>query len=72
MGTGVATARIESGQLIRVDGDSGTVTLLDEVEALEDTQSAVGSKSSSNARKKALFALVVGLVLGFVWWRKRR
>ncbi len=72
MGTGVATARIESGQLIRVDGDSGTVTLLDELEASEDAQSAVGSKTGSNVRKKALVALVVGLVVGFVWWRRRR
>ena len=27
--TGVATKRITSGQMIRVDGDAGTVTLLD-------------------------------------------
>jgi pyruvate,water dikinase len=29
MGTGVATQRIKNGQLIRVDGDRGTVTLID-------------------------------------------
>jgi pyruvate,water dikinase len=32
MGTGVATQRIENGDLIRVDGDRGTVTLVDEVD----------------------------------------
>jgi len=31
LGTGVATKLIQSGQLITVDGDAGTVTLLDEV-----------------------------------------
>ena len=30
LGTGVATKRIHNGQLITVDGDAGTVTLLDE------------------------------------------
>jgi pyruvate,water dikinase len=29
LGTGVATNRIQSGQIITVDGDAGTVTLLD-------------------------------------------
>ena len=33
LGTGVATKRIRSGQTIRVDGDAGTVTLLDEAGA---------------------------------------
>jgi pyruvate,water dikinase len=32
LGTGVATKRIISGQIITVDGDAGTVTLLDEAE----------------------------------------
>ena len=32
LGTGVATKRIQSGQMITVDGDAGTVTLLDEIE----------------------------------------
>jgi len=35
MGTGAATQRIENGQLIRVDGDRGTVTLLDKVDMQE-------------------------------------
>ena len=72
MGTGAATQRIKSGQLIRVDGDSGTVTLVDEVGESEDEQSPVRSKTGSNVRKKALVALVVGLIAGFVWWKRRR
>jgi pyruvate,water dikinase len=38
MGTGVATERIQSGMMLAVDGDAGTVTLLDEVD-----ESAVSS-----------------------------
>ena len=34
MGTGVATERIQSGMILVVDGDAGTVTLVDEVESL--------------------------------------
>jgi len=30
LGTGNATKRIRTGQRIRVDGDSGTVTILDD------------------------------------------
>ena len=33
LGTGVATRRIPDGARVRVDGDAGTVTLLDEVDA---------------------------------------
>jgi rifampicin phosphotransferase len=32
LGTGIATTRIRSGQIIRVDGDAGTVTLVDETD----------------------------------------
>ena len=32
MGTGVATERIQSGMMLAVDGDAGTVTLLDEAD----------------------------------------
>jgi pyruvate,water dikinase len=34
MGTGAATQRIKSGQLIQVDGDKGTVTLVDEADEM--------------------------------------
>ena len=62
MGTGVATQRIESGQLIRVDGDRGTVTLVDEVDASTEMQLSTQSQTTSRMRKKALLALVVGVV----------
>ena len=33
VGTGRATSRIRTGQMIRVDGAKGTVTVLDEADA---------------------------------------
>ena len=38
MGTGVATERIHSGMMLEIDGDAGTVTLLDDAD-----ESAVSS-----------------------------
>jgi pyruvate,water dikinase len=72
MGTGVATRRIESGQRIRVDGDSGTVTLVDEVDASTEMQLSTQSQTTSHMRKMALLALVVGVVVGFIWWKRRK
>src|SRR5215217_4471518 len=39
LGTGVATRRIQSGQTVQVDGDAGTVTLLDGPSAADAEQS---------------------------------
>lgn len=70
MGTGNATARIQSGQRIQIDGDSGTVTLLDEVQA---EAAPAWTKPESLGPNKALVALVVGAIVGLlVWWRKRK
>ncbi len=75
MGTGEATQRIENGQLIRVDGDSGTVTLVDQVDVV-DTVSAADTaatqpQATSTMRKKAILALVVGMVVGIILWKRR-
>ncbi len=68
MGTGNATARIKSGQRIQIDGDSGTVTLVDEVQAEAPPGSA---EAEGRGPSKALVALVVGVVVGLVvWWRR--
>jgi len=72
MGTGEATQRIENGQLINIDGDSGTVTLVDEVEEAVDTQPTSQPQPTSHVRKKALLVLVIGAVVGFILWKKRR
>jgi pyruvate,water dikinase len=64
LGTGVATRRITDGALVRVDGDAGTVTLLDEV---DDAPAAVGP-----ARRRWRGALVAGgIAAGWVLWRRR-
>jgi pyruvate,water dikinase len=77
MGTGVATQRIKNGQLIRVDGSEGTVTLVDEVEAMEaggmPAHSPMAAQNSATRRRKRVLALAAGLVILLaVWWRKRR
>jgi len=78
MGTGVATRRIRSGQTIRVDGDAGTVTLLDgmhDADAEQPLPEPVSRMHSLevSARTVALFALATGAVVAAaVWWRKRR
>jgi pyruvate,water dikinase len=72
MGTGVATQRIESGQRILVDGDTGTVTLVDEIET-DGIDRAQVEEPSTLARRIALATLTVGLAIGLlVWWKKRR
>src|SRR3712207_6978314 len=45
MGTGVATRRIRSGQRVRVNGDAGTVTLLDGVAGAEQPVREIGRAS---------------------------
>ena len=76
MGTGAATQRITSGELIRVDGDRGTVTLVDQVDAeqverLEKRK--VAEKRFVARKRKAALALAAGaMVTLVVWWKKRR
>ena len=76
LGTAVATKRIRSGQRIRVDGDAGTVTLLDGVDGA-GSERPVGVASeptaTSKAGKIALAALVgVALIAAFARWRRRK
>jgi rifampicin phosphotransferase len=70
MGTGNATHRIEGGQSIQVDGDAGTVTLVDVVGTGAPVE-AVTKKSGISVRKVGLAALAAGVV-GLIFWRKRR
>ena len=55
MGTGTATQRIEQGQRILVDGDAGTVTLVDEVGATTDTQPAAQTEITSGVGKRRVW-----------------
>ena len=71
MGTGIATERIQSGMMLAIDGDKGTVTLLDEVDETAVPDEATLTKSP--ARKMALAALAAGAIIGLIaWWRKRK
>jgi phosphohistidine swiveling domain-containing protein len=76
LGTGVATRRIRSGQRININGDAGTVTLLNGTEATPEQPSpepvcVLGA--SSKARTALLLAVVCGAVIGAVArWERRR
>ncbi len=75
LGTGIATTRIRSGQTIRVDGDAGKVTLVDETGETDAEQPPPGSRGHSlpNTKTVALFALAAGaVVVVAAWWRNRR
>jgi rifampicin phosphotransferase len=74
LGTGIATTRIGSGQTIWVDGDAGTVTLLDEADAAQPSpETRSDARSPLNARTVALFALAAGAaVAAAAWLRNRR
>src|SRR5215211_6125723 len=78
LGTGVATRRIRPGQRIQVDGDAGTVTLLD-VPGTTDTEQSLPEPAfrthgqAVGTRTVALVALATGAVLAAaIWWRQRR
>jgi phosphohistidine swiveling domain-containing protein len=66
LGTGVATRRIPDGARVRVDGDAGTVTLLDEVDANAPEIAPVARRPWRVAAVGAAGALAVG-----IWLRRR-
>jgi rifampicin phosphotransferase len=68
LGTAVATRRIRSGQLIKVDGDAGTVRLLDgqEIEEIE-------SPTKSSPRRKIIAGTAgAAAAAGLTAWLVRR
>jgi rifampicin phosphotransferase len=68
LGTAVATRRIRSGQLIRVDGDAGTVSLLDGIE-----QSQIEPAVHSSPRRKIIAAAAgAAAAVGLTAWLVRR
>jgi phosphohistidine swiveling domain-containing protein len=68
LGTAVATRRIRSGQMIKVDGDAGTVRLLDGQEA-EETESEI---RSSPRRKIIAGTAGAAAAVGLTAWVVRR
>ncbi len=71
MGTGVATERIRSGMRLALDGEAGTVTLLDEARA-ETAVLAEEPPTASRKRKIALSAVAAGAVAALLLRRKKR
>jgi phosphoenolpyruvate synthase/pyruvate phosphate dikinase len=74
MGTGVATECIKSGMMLAVNGDAGTVTLVDEVDQHQATLMQAEQAAKGNATKKriAAGAVAVGAVVVLMfWWKKR-
>ena len=68
LGTAVATRRISSGQLIRVDGDAGTVSLLQGTE-----QSPIEPVITSSPRNKIIAATTgAAAAVGLAAWLVRR
>jgi rifampicin phosphotransferase len=71
LGTAVATRRIRSGQLIRVDGDEGTVKLLGGEEPQQIEPAAKSSSRSKIIGGAAGAAAAVGLTAWLVRRRRR-
>jgi pyruvate,water dikinase len=69
LGTNVATRRIPDGARVRVDGDAGTVTLLDEVDEHAEPDAAPAPR---RRRVGVVLAAAAALALGVAWWRRRR
>jgi pyruvate,water dikinase len=68
LGTAVATRRIRSGQLIRVDGDAGTVSLLDGTE-----ESQIEPAAQSSPRRRIIAATAgAAAAVGLTAWLVRR
>lgn len=71
LGTNVATRRIPDGARVRVDGEAGTVTLLDE----PGGDAAAGRRPAGRrpAGRCAAGALALaGALAGVAWWRRSR
>ena len=77
LGTNVATRRIPDGARVRVDGEAGTVTLLDEQgderhgHGRRDGGTAAPPAPSTGRRVAVALALAGGAVAGAGWWRHR-
>jgi pyruvate,water dikinase len=74
LGTNVATRRIPDGARVRVDGDAGTVTLLDEAGGTNgDADGRTAPALVHPARRRTAVGLaLVGGVAGVAWWSRRR
>ncbi|MEM7114547.1 MAG: PEP/pyruvate-binding domain-containing protein [Chloroflexota bacterium] len=71
MGTGIATERIQSGMMLAIDGDKGTVTLVDEVDETTVLPQAERQETAVS-HKTAILATIAALAAAFIWWKRRR
>ena len=74
LGTAVATRRIHSGERIRVDGDAGTVTLLEQLDGGEPAAAAERTEQGPGRRRMAA-VVAGGSAIGVTVWavaRRRR
>ncbi len=67
LGTNVATRRISDGQLVRVDGDAGTVTLL----PAEGAAAAVPERDRPSRAVGRRVAVAAGVAVAAAMWRRR-
>jgi pyruvate,water dikinase len=68
LGTAVATRRIADGSRIRVDGDAGTVTMLDIAPGVRPQ-----APEPPPRRRRTAIAVALGSgALAFGWWRRAR
>ncbi|MDN5770158.1 MAG: phosphoenolpyruvate synthase [Microlunatus sp.] len=73
MGTSQATRRIRSGDRLQVDGDTGTVTLLDEAFAEPAAPGSTTTDRGLGLRRAAEIAALATATIGVaVWWLRRR
>jgi pyruvate,water dikinase len=74
LGTGVATRRIHSGEQIRVDGDAGTVTLLEQVADADAATAEVGqAEPARDGHRRRAIAMAAGVSgLGVAIWALAR
>ncbi|WP_420641006.1 PEP/pyruvate-binding domain-containing protein [Candidatus Leptofilum sp.] len=75
MGTGIATERIKTGMMLKVDGDAGEVTLVDEFDPVEEQKRLAQKQAELQAsakRRRVILAVIAGFIAGLIWWRRRK
>ena len=72
LGTAVATRRIHSGQRIRVDGDAGTVTLLDADDQGPETTAEVDRPSAGRRLLPLAGVAAAGVTVAMLIRRRAR
>ena len=76
LGTGTATERLQGEQRITVDGNAGTVAMLDvpgsPASTVVEIQPAAKGRRLSKTQAGVLVGLAAAGTAGVIWWRRRR